>query len=347
MSDEVDLLHHGDRDIAENLVDLAVNVRLSEPPQWLQDVLVATVGDLATYPQPEAARAAIAERHRRPLDQVLPTSGGAEAFTLIARAFAPQHAVVVHPQFTEPEAALVAAGHRVDRVILTAAKGFRLAATDIPEPADLVMIGNPTNPTGVLHRAELLRALTRPGRTLVVDEAFMDSVPGERESLAAEQIPGLLVLRSLTKTWGIAGLRAGYVLGEAALISDLAKQQPPWSVSTPALAAMVACSAESAIREAAAAVPYMQEIRDRLVCGLTDLGYGVVANPQTPFVVVDTRVAGREPGWMRLALREAGFAVRRGESFPGLGPDWIRIAVRDDAVMRSFLAAVEALKVAV
>ncbi|NEE06207.1 aminotransferase class I/II-fold pyridoxal phosphate-dependent enzyme, partial [Streptomyces sp. SID7499] len=102
----------------------------------------------------------------------------AEAFVLIARALPARRPVVVHPQFTEPEAALRAAGHGVGRVLLRAEDGFRLDPQTVPEEADLVVIGNPTNPTSVLHPAALLERLARPGRTLVVDEAFMDVVPG-------------------------------------------------------------------------------------------------------------------------------------------------------------------------
>ena len=113
------------------------------------------------------------------------------------------------------------------------------------------MIGNPTNPTSVLHPAAALRALLRPGRTVVVDEAFMDAVPGEPDSLIADQMTGLIVLRSLTKTWALAGLRAGYAVGDPPLIDALRHQQPPWSVSTPALAAITACLTPAALAEAA------------------------------------------------------------------------------------------------
>ena len=85
---------------------------------------------------------------------------------------------------------------------------FALDPALVPDDADLVMVGNPTNPTGVLHPAETLRALTRPGRLVVVDEAFIDTVPGEAETVAGE--PGFLVIRSLTKHWSIPGVRAGY-----------------------------------------------------------------------------------------------------------------------------------------
>jgi histidinol-phosphate aminotransferase len=118
MGTEPDLAFHGDRELAAGLTDLAVNVRPGPPPPWLRAAILAAVDDLAAYPDPAAATAAVARRHGRPPSEVLVTAGGAEAFTLIARAFQPRHAVVVHPQFTEPEAALRAAGHDIGRVVL-------------------------------------------------------------------------------------------------------------------------------------------------------------------------------------------------------------------------------------
>ena len=91
---------------------------------------------------------------------------------------------------------------------------FDLDPDLVPAGADLVVLGNPTNPTARLHPVEILERLARPGRILVVDEAFADAVPGEPATLAARRdLPGLVVVRSLTKTWGLAGLRVGYLLG--------------------------------------------------------------------------------------------------------------------------------------
>ncbi len=326
-----DLHHHGDHDLGDGLVDLAVNVRVSAPPPWLAAVITDTVAQLAGYPRPDEAVQAIAAAHRLSPTQVLPTAGGAEAFTLLARAIDPEHPVIIHPQFTEPEAALIAAGHRPDRVILAPASGFTLDLADIPEAADLIMIGNPTNPTSVLHPARLLRGLIRPGRLIVVDEAFMDAVPGQAESLIGGAMPGLIVLRSLTKTWGLAGLRAGYAIGDERVIAEMRAQQPPWSVSTPALAAMVACLSPEAQEIANRAAVEIGRHRAYLLDRLVEVGLPAVGTPEAPFVLVDTTPArGSHPaGWLRLALRDHGFAVRRGETFPGLDPDWIRIAVRD------------------
>jgi histidinol-phosphate aminotransferase len=341
-----DLRHHGDaevRDDGSGLVDLAVNVRADTPPAWLREVIAGSLAGLAAYPDGRSARAAVAARHGVGPERVLLTSGAAEAFVLLARALKVRQPVVVHPQFTEPEAALRDAGHTVERVLLREADGFRLDPGLVPDSADLVVIGNPTNPTSVLHPARDLVGLARPGRTLVVDEAFMDAVPGEREALAGRtDVPGLVVLRSLTKTWGLAGLRIGYVLAAPETIAELERAQPLWPVSTPALAAAEACMAPRALAEAAHAAHRVAADRAHLVAGLEEFavaGVRVVGPAEGPFVALRVPDAAR----VRARLRELGYAVRRGDTFPGLDTDWLRVAVRDRATMSGFL---DALRVA-
>jgi histidinol-phosphate aminotransferase len=335
--DDVDLGHHGDRDVAAGLVDLAVNVRAGAQPEWLAKRLAAALGDLAAYPRPDAARAAVAARHgRRPAD-VLLTAGAAEAFVLLARVLAPRRAVIVHPQFTEPEAALRAAGHPVERVLLRAEDGFRLDPALVPDAADLVVVGNPTNPTSVLHPAAAIAALVRPGRVLVVDEAFADTIPGEPQTLAGRaDLDGLVVVRSLTKTWGLAGLRIGYLLAAPSLVERLADAQPLWAVSTPALVAAEECASAVAVQTADRYAEELIADRNYLLDRLRALpGVAIAGAPASSFVLV--RVAGG--GAVRAALRERGYAVRRGDTFPGLGPDWLRIAVRDRETTDGFVTA--------
>jgi histidinol-phosphate aminotransferase len=354
MATEADLAFHGDQEVAAGLIDLAVNVRPGPLPSWLRAAVLAAVDDLAAYPDPAPATEAVARRHGRPTSEVLVTAGAAEAFTLIARAFQPRHAVVVHPQFTEPEAALRATGHDVERVVLE--PDFQLDPGRVPDHADLIVIGNPTNPTSVLHPARVLASLARPGRTLVVDEAFADCVPGEPESLAAARdVPGLIVVRSLTKTWGLAGLRAGYLLASPADVLALARPRPPWAVSGPALAAVVACCTPRATAEARAWAVAMAAERDRWAADLARLpAIKLTPHPQASFVLIEglpsgfpaSAVAVADSGLvanprLRERLRTAGFAVRRGDTFPGLGPDWLRVAVRDRATNDRFTAALE------
>ena len=337
-----DLRHHGDAEVRDDgsaLVDLAVNVRADTPPEWLREHIAGSLSGLAAYPDGRAARAAVAARHGLPVERVLLTAGAAEAFVLLARALKVRRPVVVHPQFTEPEAALRDAGHTVDRVLLREADGFRLDPSAVPPDADLVVIGNPTNPTSVLHPAGTVAGIARPGRTLVVDEAFMDAVPGEREALAGRtDVPGLVVLRSLTKTWGLAGLRIGYVLAAPETVSLLERAQPLWAVSTPALVAAEACVGARGVSEAADAARRIAADRSYLVAGLRDFaGHGlrVVEPADGPFVLV--RLPGA--GVVRGRLRALGYAVRRGDTFPGLGEEWLRVAVRDRGTVGSFLEA--------
>lgn len=335
-----DLRHHGDAEVRgrdRDLTDLAVNVRAGTPPAWLRERIAGSLGSLAAYPDGRPARAAVADRHGLPVERVLLTAGAAEAFVLIARALPVRRPVVVHPQFTEPEAALRAAGHEVGRVLLRAEDGFRLDPSAVPEDADLVVVGNPTNPTSVLHPAATVEQLARPGRTLVVDEAFMDAVPGERETLCGRtDVPGLVVLRSLTKTWGLAGLRIGYVLAEPRTIRALEETQPLWPVSAPALTAAEACMEPRALAEAAAAAERIAVDRAHLVAGLREFTEVRVAEPaEAPFVLVRLERAAE----VRERLRMLGFAARRGDTFPGLGPEWLRLAVRDRVTTNRFLQA--------
>ncbi|MGW3478033.1 Rv2231c family pyridoxal phosphate-dependent protein CobC [Streptomyces althioticus] len=337
-----DLRHHGDAEVRDDggaLVDLAVNVRADTPPDWLRDRIAASLTGLAAYPDGRAARAAVAARHGLPVERVLLTAGAAEAFVLLARALKVSRPVVVHPQFTEPEAALRDAGHTVDRVLLRESDGFRLDPAAVPEDADLVVVGNPTNPTSVLHPAGVLAGLARPGRTLVVDEAFMDAVPGEREALAGRtDVPGLVVLRSLTKTWGLAGLRIGYVVAAAETVALLERAQPLWPVSTPALAAAEACVSPAALVEAEEAARVVAANRAYLIAGLRDFashGLRVVEPAEAPFVLV--RVP--DGAAVRERLRALGYATRRGDTFPGLGTEWLRLAVRDRGTTEGVLGA--------
>ena len=326
------LRHHGDRELVGDVADFAVNVFPGDPPEWLTAALSASLTGVGRYPDAAQAEHAIGLAHRRPPNEVLATAGAAEAFTLIARARPWRAPVVIHPQFTEPEVALAAAGLSPTRVFCRPEEDFHLPVENVPEDADLVFVGNPTNPTGVLHDQRVLRGLLRPGRIVVVDEAFMDAVPREPGSLAGVSVRGLVVVRSLTKLWGIPGVRAGYVVGDPNLVGDMRRQQPPWSVSTTAAAAMIATTGTRAAHERSARAVSLTRDRARLTQGLEALGIPHVPG-QAPFVLARVR-----PG-THAQLRSRGFAVRRCDTFPGLDDSWIRIAVRPAAATGALLNA--------
>ncbi|OBJ43271.1 Rv2231c family pyridoxal phosphate-dependent protein CobC [Mycobacterium colombiense] len=315
--------YHGDQAVAPGMLDFAVNVRHGQPPEWLLRRLAERLPDLARYPgldDVRRAQDAAAERHGRARDEVLPLAGVAEAFGLLGN-LRPRRAAIIAPAFTEPAVALTAAGVPVHHVVLE--PPFGLAGAAVPDDADLVVVGNPTNPTSVLHTREQLLALRRPGRILVVDEAFADSIPGEPQSLAGDAPPDVLVLRSLTKTWALAGLRVGYALGSPEVLARLTAQRAHWPVGTLQLTAIADCCGRQAVAEASAGAARLARLRAEMVTGLASVGAEVV-DGRAPFVLFRTPDAVH----IRKTLHDRGIAIRRCDTFVGLDERYLRAAVR-------------------
>jgi histidinol-phosphate/aromatic aminotransferase/cobyric acid decarboxylase-like protein/adenosyl cobinamide kinase/adenosyl cobinamide phosphate guanylyltransferase len=314
---------HGDRAVRPGDADHAVNVLAGGPPEWLRaELRDALEQDASRYPDERAAATAIAALHGREADEIVPTNGAAEALWLIPAALRPALAACVHPGFTEAEAALRAHGIPVVRVLRKRERGFALDPGAVPAEADLVIVGNPASPSGTLDPATTLLALRRPGRVLVVDEAFMDLVPGEPATLVHESMDDVIVVRSLTKALAIPGLRAGYAVAPAALARRLREVRPPWSANALALAALAAAArrpdALAAIAERAAAEREDLERRLAGVCGLRT--WPSAAN----FCLVEVADG---PAVLD-ALRERKIAVRAAASFPGLGAGDLRLTAR-------------------
>ncbi|HYT25619.1 MAG TPA: Rv2231c family pyridoxal phosphate-dependent protein CobC [Actinomycetota bacterium] len=330
---------HGDTMVPAGHLDFAVNVVPGGPPPPLRAELARALERAGAYPDEGPATVALADRHGRAPAEVLAANGSVEAFWLLACVLRPGRAVVVHPSFTEPEAALRAAGHRVERAFRHP-EDYALDPGAIPGDADLVVVGNPNNPTGTLDPAAALAALARPGRVLVVDEAFMEFCPGEPESLAARaELPGLVVVRSLTKLWGLAGIRAGYLLAPPDLAAALRAARQPWSVNAMACAALAACAADAATPARVAAE--VGAARAELAAGLAALPGVRVWPSAANFLLL--RVPDGPAA--RAGLARQGIAVRRADTFPGLTPDHLRVAVRCPEDNRRLVAALaEALR---
>jgi histidinol-phosphate aminotransferase len=195
----------------------------------------------------------------------------------------------------------------------------------VPDHADVVVVGNPTNPTAVVHSRDRILALRRPGRIVVVDEAFGDAVPGEPASVAAESLPDVVVLRSLTKTWALAGLRVGYALGDSDVLARMTTRRPHWPLGTLQLEALAACSSPQAVAEAETGARRLVDLRAAMVAGLTSIGVDVVDGcaPFVLFIVPDAEL-------MRKHLDGKGIAVRRCDTFVGLEGQYLRAAVRPE-----------------
>ena len=324
-SDELtDLGRHGDADAQPGLIDFAVNVRGNTPP-FVLDALAARLGDLAAYPgtdDQQRALTAVARRHHRDPSEVLLLAGAAEGFALLPE-LAPRRAALIQPSFTEPERALRAAGIDIAQVVLPSP--WTLDPHSVPEDADLVVLGNPTNPTSVLHPRSTIEALRRPGRVIVVDEAFADVVPGEPQTLSGYRGDDILVLRSITKTFALAGLRAGYFLGSPELLERLGRRRPHWPLGTLQLAALELCAGEHAADYAHAEAISVVEQRDWLIEALSTVGVQVVGEPSASFVTISVA----DGTALKEALRDHGYAVRSCANFVGMDANHLRLAVRD------------------
>lgn len=326
-----ELRAHGDRMVPAGAADFAVNVYGQGPPAHLRIAL--TAADLGRYPDPADAIAAAAARHSRDPAEVLVLAGAAEAFQLLPAALPVRRAAILSPTFTEPEAALRAAGTDVVHVLRDPADDWDVDPSAVPTDADLVVVGNPNNPTGTLTDPERLAALCRPGRITLVDEAFVDFVADPAASLAARaDLPGLVVVRSVTKLWGVPGLRAGYLLGSPDLVARLAARRQPWPVGTLGLAALRTCCGDEHYR-----VQIAHQVaghRERFAQRLAALPGVRVWPSAANFVLL------RVPDGPRVdtELRARGIAVRP-STFPHLSADHLRVAVRDEAMNALLVAA--------
>ncbi|TDX97896.1 threonine-phosphate decarboxylase CobD [Thiohalophilus thiocyanatoxydans] len=164
----------------------------------------------------------------------LPVAGSQQAIQLLPGLRAPGRVGVLAPSYNEHGYRWEQAGHT--RVALHPDTIESRLDTQI-DTLDVLVVVNPNNPTG--HRfapAQLLewhRRLQARGGWLVVDEAFIDCTP--EQSLAAySHLPGLIVLRSIGKFFGLPGLRGGFVLAEVGLLAALDERLGPWAVAGPA-----------------------------------------------------------------------------------------------------------------
>lgn len=160
---------------------------------------------------------------------ILATAGSQAALQALPRSRPPCRVALPRTMYQEHAHAWRRAGHQVCLL-------ERPLASDLPADIDVLVLCNPNNPTGQRYtQAQLLtwhRQLRARGGWLVVDEAFMDPTP-EHSVLAHAGQPGLWILRSLGKFFGLAGIRVGFVFGEAQAVQTLAELLGPWAVTGP------------------------------------------------------------------------------------------------------------------
>lgn len=337
------------RDDPVSILDFSADLNPLGPPPSLGELLQEAAARAGWYPEPtyREFREAAAEMEGVEPDCILPGNGTADLIHLLSRWRAGTSVMVMTPTFTEYERAAAADGSAVVPWHAAEEDGFihRLPDRFGPEMrGGLLFLCNPNNPTGVLWPEQRLQELVdraeETGALVVVDEAYMDFVEeGKAYSLVppAAGRPGLVVLRSLTKTLCIPGLRAGYLVGHPEQVRKLAAAQAPWAMN--AIAAFV--GARLPHREWAAATRrQLAGWKASLEEGLGALE-GVRPYPSSAnFFLCRLSGQGHPNRQLAGALARRGILVRLCDDFTGLEAGrFIRVAVRRPSETARLLAA--------
>ncbi len=356
----------------ESVLDFSSNINPYGPPPGVLETLRDNLHLVAPYPDRycRSLRNALSERLGVPPEAILATNGAAEAFYLVCYALRPSRVMIPVPSFGGYQAAALASGAAVDPFPLPAASGFRhdpdglraalSQARREGRGPDLVFLANPNNPTGSLLEAEqldrTLEACREAGAAVVLDEAFLDFSPDDQELTRVARAAGgpagcgpaacgpgerpgapLIVVRSMTKFYSLAGLRLGCLVGPPDLVRRLEARRDPWSVNALAQAAGAAALADRGFADQTRELT--ARAREALIQGLTGLGLRPLPGAAN-FLLVDLSPAGLDARRLQTLLGPLGILIRDCSSFDGLGPAWIRLAVRRPVENQRLLEAI-------
>jgi len=313
---------------AEEVLDFSASINpLGASPRAV--AALASV-DYARYPDPGCTelRERIAAAVGVTPAEVLPGNGATELIHLVVRLFVRQgqRPIVFAPTFGEFARACELVGAAPYPWNANPARGFRWNFRNKPDvlrrvAPPLLYLCNPNNPTGVYATETEVRSLAEGliGGPLLLDESYAPFVSGAWDAVPLMRGGRVLVLRSMTKDFGLAGLRLGYLLAPPDVLTALRRLQPEWSVSAAAQAAGIAALADRDHLERGRAA--VAEGKAYLVEALSRLGLPVHEGAAN-FILVETGDATSA----RVELLRCGIAVRDCTSF-GL-PGHIRIGIR-------------------
>ena len=336
MSSRVEPAVHGALDFAElerlgldpnEVLDFSVNSNPFGPSPRVWEAIRST--PLERYPDRESItlRRALAKRLDVLPEQLLVGNGTAELIQLTTFACLQKgdHALVLEPTFGEYERCIRLRGGNLHRWRSTSEDGFVLNSNQIEQTLGaqkmrLVFICNPNNPTGQVLPLDVLHRWSGafPDTLFVVDEAYLAFVPEMRSAVSLHR-RNVLVLRSMTKDYALAGLRLGYAVGDEAMITTLTNLRPAWNVNALAQAAGLA-----ALQDEAHLTKTLVELRGEnalLVSRLKELGNEPVPSQTHYFLMPVSNGAG-----FRQNLLQRRILVRDCASF-GLS-SYVRIATR-------------------
>lgn len=335
-----------------SIIDFSASINPLGPSPGVYRAITEELWKIRNYPDTDCGDlpAMLADYLGVGRENLLLGNGGAEIIYILPRAIKIDSALVLAPTFSEYARAVKAAGGKVQYKVLGRAGGDFPAdevAGYLPG-CDAVFLCNPNNPTGRLFSCSdlvtLLGAAEKAGAFVIVDEAFMDFVPG-RENVSLMPLacsrPGLVVLYSMTKFFGIPGLRLGAAVAEPGLIGRLKKMKDPWSVNTLAVAA-----GEAALRDRAhmaATLKTVREEREYLFAALSEIP-GLTPFPsEANFLLADISGTGMESHQLVEKMAAMGILIRNCANFYGLDTRFVRVAVRTRAENESLVRALKSL----
>jgi threonine-phosphate decarboxylase len=311
---------------------------------------------ITRYPEADARslRDQLACLHGVNADYILPTGGAIEALYLAARLFARCKIGIIEPAFSDYHRAFQAGGCEPERIVLARVDWHApiSAWEHMLDPFDVVVLGNPNNPTGALQtRKEWLAVLEKPWprpKTWLLDEAFMEFVADhEQETLLPilSEYPSLIVLRSLTKSWRIPGLRLGFlVTSNAAWMERLRIMQPPWSINAVAQAWSAEYLTPANHAQLLAGLRGFEKTKDRFEAGLSRIAGLRIYPSAANFLLVELLDSSLDASRVCRELGRRGLLVRVCDSFHGIPKGrFIRVAVRteeDNNLLARELAAI-------
>ncbi|PMS19497.1 histidinol-phosphate transaminase [Trinickia dabaoshanensis] len=329
------------------IVKLASNENPLGMPESAKAAMARAAAELGRYPDANAfeLKAALAVRYGVPAEWITLGNGSNDILEIAAHAFVEKAQSVVYSQYSFAVYALATQGLGARAIVVPAVRhGHDLDAmlAAIEDDTRLLFIANPNNPTGTFIEGPALEAFLEkvPRRVVVVlDEAYTEYLPAELryDSIAwVRRYPNLVVSRTFSKAFGLAGLRVGFAIAQPELTDLLNRLRQPFNVNTMAQAAAIAALGDTAFLEKTAALN-TQGYR-RLTQAFDKLGLEYVPSFGN-FVLV--RVGNDDGAGERvnLALLRQGVIVRPVGNY-GL-PQWLRVTIGLPEENEAFVTALE------
>lgn len=319
----------------EALIDFSASINPAGPPLGLRAAIRHTVKKVINYPDRECKEltSAIASVYGCKPENIIAGNGSTELLYALPRALSCSRAIIPVPSYSDYAAAFAMAGVPIEPVLLTPANEFvfdiEMSLKNLTG-VEAVIFGQPNNPTGLLvDRDAVLRAAKKaPSTYFVVDESFADFVD-DYVSLISEELPNVIVLKSLTKFYAIPGIRLGFVHAAKPVINALQKVLPAWSVNVFAQAAGVECLNDN--QYAVTTRKMISVDRNRQYRRLSAIGGVKIFDSCANFFLLRINREGLDARIISDQLLKNRMAIRLCDSFEGLDKTYARIAVRNDA----------------